>query len=33
MKLLPLTYVVAGAFIVMSVILIVADIVKPITLF
>lgn len=32
-KLLPLTYVVAGAFIVMSVILIVADIVKPITLF
>ncbi len=33
MKLLPLTYVVAGAFIVMSIILIVADIVKPITLF
>ena len=32
-KLLPLTYVVAGAFIVMSIILIVADIVKPITLF
>ena len=33
MKLLPLTYVVAGAFILMSVVLIIADVVKPITLF
>ena len=32
-KLLPLTYVVAGAFILMSVVLIIADVVKPITLF
>ena len=32
-KLMPLTYVVAGAFILMSVILIAADIIKPIRLF
>ena len=32
-KLLPLTYAVAGAFILMSVVLIIADIVKPIKLF
>ena len=32
-KLLPLTYVVAGAFILMSIVIIAADFIKPLRLF